>query len=229
MDEVFFGRSRWLGDALDPDAILSSLRPALATGRSVRLADHGRQCSCRSDQASKFPIEGPAGPGVRRRIGSRGLRLFCVLLAASAAYLMSDQRSLPVLGSSDSLRLASRAIVENLPAESKRLAVYARPPLLYYLAAQRVAVYRSPDLASLLGSKDPAVWALIDLALIPKEQNADPEINRLLAGWTVVGQAETALNAPTLLDINPLAVRSPIIEVSVPLRLLRRKTSETAR
>ena len=90
-------------------------------------------------------------------------------------------------------------------------------------------MYRLPDLAGVLGPKNPAEWAVLDQALIRQQSIAEPELKPLLAAWTVAREIDTRLNGPTLLDIDPSAARSPAIDASAPLRLLRRKSSEKVR
>jgi dolichyl-phosphate-mannose-protein mannosyltransferase len=155
--------------------------------------------------------------------------LLCVFLAVIGGYLQSRQRSLPIVGPSDSLRLASRALISELPAQTKGIAVYGRPPLLFYLAQHRIPLYRLPDLAGVLGPKNPSEWAVLDRALIRQQPIAGPDLIHLLAAWTLAREIDTRLNGPTLLDIDPSAARSPAIDASAPLRLLRRKSSEKVR
>ena len=155
--------------------------------------------------------------------------LLCVLSAAVSASIQSRQQRMALLGPSDSLRQASRTILGELAPNTKDLSAYVRPPLLYYLAAGAVALHRQPDLAHLLGQGNSTAWALLDLALIRQQNTSEQELDRLLAGWTVVREVPTTLNAPTLLDIDPAAARGAIIDASAPLRLLRRKRLEDVR
>ena len=112
----------------------------------------------------------------------------------------------------------------------KDLRVYARPPLAFYLAlAGGVSVHRQPDLAHLLEPGNSTSWALLDLALIRQENIPEQDLDRLLAGWTLVREIPTTLNPPTLLDIDPAAARGDMIDASAPLRLLRPKRMEDVR
>jgi hypothetical protein len=117
-----------------------------------------------------------------------------------------------------------------LPRDVKDLHAYARPALPFYLAlGGDVAVLRQPDLAHLLAAGNTTSWALLDLALIRQQNISEQDLDRLLAGWTLVREVSTTLNPPTLLDIDPAAARGAIIDASAPLRLLRPKRMEAVR
>jgi dolichyl-phosphate-mannose-protein mannosyltransferase len=152
--------------------------------------------------------------------------VLCVLLAAVAAFLQSGQNWLPVLAPSDTLRQASHTIQVDLPANTKALSAFARPPLLFYAASDKVALYRFPDLAQMLGPRNPTSWALLDLALTRQHQIPEQDLDRMLAPWTVVREIDTSLNGPTLLDIDPAAAREATIDASARVKLLRRKRVE---
>jgi dolichyl-phosphate-mannose-protein mannosyltransferase len=92
-----------------------------------------------------------------------------------------------------------------------------------------VMVHRQPDIAHLLAIGNTAPWALLDLALIRQQNTSEQDLDRLLAGWTLVREIPTTLNPPTLLDIDPAAARGAPIDVSAPLRLLRRTPREAVR
>jgi dolichyl-phosphate-mannose-protein mannosyltransferase len=154
--------------------------------------------------------------------------LFCVLLAVVSSNVQSRRQRMSVLGPSDSLRHAAQIILGELPQDIKALSAYARPPLAYYMALTGgVAVHRQPDLAHLLEPGGSASWALLDLALIRQQNSSELDLDRLLAGWTLVREIPTTLNPPTLLDIDPAAAREATIDTSAPLRLFRRKRTET--
>jgi hypothetical protein len=155
--------------------------------------------------------------------------LLCVLLAAIAAFLQSGEKWLPLLGPSDSLRQASRTIATDLPADTKAVAAYARPPLVFYLAANKVAVYRFPDLVQMLGPRNPISLSVLDLALIRQQPISEEALNGQLAPWALVRAIDTSLNGPTLLDIDPAVARGAKVDVSARLVLLRRKRVEKPR
>ena len=68
---------RRLGGPVGPDSVLSSLCPALAAGRGVRVALSWAGCSSRFDRESKSPAEhAPMDTGTTRPTRSLGLRLF---------------------------------------------------------------------------------------------------------------------------------------------------------
>ena len=156
--------------------------------------------------------------------------LSCVLLAVISSNVPTKQQTMPVLGPSDSLRRATQTILGELPRDMKVLNAYARPPLVYYMAlAGGVAVHRQPDLAHLLEPDGSTPWALLDLAMIRQQYSSEQDLDRLLAGWSLVREIPTALNPPTLLDIDPAAARGATVNASAPLRLLRRKRMEAIR
>ena len=137
---------------------------------------------------------------------------------------------MPVLGASDSLRQAAQTIRGELSSDVKDLSAFARPPLAYYMALEgAIAVHRQPDLPHLLEAGGATSWALLDQTLIRQQNTSEQDLDRLLAGWTLVREIPTTLNPPTLLDIDPAAARGAIIDTSAPLRLLRRKRMEALR
>ena len=156
--------------------------------------------------------------------------LFCMLILVISTIVNSRQKRMPVLGPSDSLRQAAQTIRGELPRDIKDLSAYARPPIAYYMGLDGgVAVHRQPDMAHLLEPGGSTPWALLDLALIRQQNTSGKDLDRLLAGWTLVREIPTTLNPPTLLDIDPAAARGASIDASAPLRLLRRKRMEAIR
>jgi dolichyl-phosphate-mannose-protein mannosyltransferase len=156
--------------------------------------------------------------------------LSCLLAALISSKLQPGQQRLPSLGPSDSLRQAAQTIKGELPRDVRDLNAYTRPPLAYYMAlGGSVTVHRQPDIAHLLATGNTAPWALLDLALIRQQNTSEQDLDRLLAGWTLVREIPTTLNPPTLLDIEPAAARGALIDASAPLRLLRRKQREAVR
>ena len=66
------------------DAVLSSLRPALAADRGVRLALHGRAVRRDSIETSRSPAKAHDGPGIIRRILLPWFALVCIVGAICA-------------------------------------------------------------------------------------------------------------------------------------------------
>jgi dolichyl-phosphate-mannose-protein mannosyltransferase len=156
--------------------------------------------------------------------------LFCMLILVISTIVNSRQKRMPVLGASDSLRQAAQTIRDELPSDVKDLSAFVRPPLAYYMALEgAIAVHRQPDLPHLLEAGGATSWALLDQTLIRQQNTSEQDLDRLLAGWTLVREIPTTLNPPTLLDIDPAAARGAPIDVSAPLRLLRRTPREAVR
>ena len=173
-----------------------------------------------------------AGRGARWSLSSSSdplpwFTLSCLLAASVSSKPQAGQQHMPLLGPSDSLRRAAQTIYYELPPDVKELPAYARPAIAFYMASGgSIAVHRQPDLAHLLKPGGATSWALLDLTLIRQQEK---DLDRLLAGWTLVQEISTTLNAPTLLDIDPAAARGAIIDASAPLWLLRRKRMEVSR
>jgi hypothetical protein len=135
-----------------------------------------------------------------------------------------------LLAPSDSLRLASRSILGELPKDLSHLRVLARPSLTFYLAqANGVTIGRQPDLTRLFDSRDPRAWAILDMALMRQDNISEVDLERSLGDWLVVREIPTTLNLPTLLDIDPAAARAGQADSSAPIRLLRPRRRENVR
>jgi dolichyl-phosphate-mannose-protein mannosyltransferase len=135
-----------------------------------------------------------------------------------------------LLAPSDSLRLASRSILRELPKDVSQLRILARPSLVFYLAqSSGVAIGRQPDLARLLDNRDPRAWAVLDMALMRQDNVSAGDLERSLGDWLVVREIPTTLNLPTLLDIDPAAARGSETDSSAPIRLLRPRRREDVR
>jgi hypothetical protein len=125
---------------------------------------------------------------------------------------------------SESVRLACRTIRQELPKDLKSLRVFARRPIIFYLALDGdVTVFPQPDLDHLLEQGDRTTWVLLDMALIRQDNVSQADFSRALAQWVVVRDIPTTLNMATLLDIEPAAARTGTLNVSASLRLLRPK------
>jgi len=155
------------------------------------------------------------------------LALICVLGAAPQAIWPDspwNTRHMGLLEPSDSLRLACRSIQSELPKDVRRLRLFARPPVAFYLAlAGGVDIDRQPDLAHLLVRGDPASWAALDMAMVRQSHLTAKDLDPLLGNWVVVRDIPTTLNLPALLDIDPSAASGRSIDASASLRLLRPK------
>ncbi len=81
---------------------------------------------------------------------------------------------------------------------------------------------RQPDLAHCLEPGAGAAWAVLDTAMVRQENMPETELNRLLAGWSVVRDETMNLNLPTLLDLAPEAATGAAPSATAQLRLLRR-------
>jgi 4-amino-4-deoxy-L-arabinose transferase-like glycosyltransferase len=135
-----------------------------------------------------------------------------------------------LLQPSDSLRRASRSVIDALPTNMNRLRILARPPLLYYLAtAGRVELDRQPDLTHLVRPDSAQSWAVLDTALMRQENVADADVKRALTAWRVAASIPSTLNLPTLLDIDPGVARGGAVDMSAPIWLLRARPMEHAR
>jgi 4-amino-4-deoxy-L-arabinose transferase-like glycosyltransferase len=158
------------------------------------------------------------------------LTLAAVLCALLPLVSGSKKPSVPLLGPSDSLRHAAQAILFELPPKTKDLRAYARPPLIFYLAlADGVTVGRQPDLAHLSRPANLTSWAVLDLALVRQDNLKETDLDRWFRDWVVVREIPTTLNPAALLDIDPAAARSAVIDASAPVRLLRPRRMEEIR
>jgi hypothetical protein len=164
------------------------------------------------------------------RLPGLALASVAVLVAVISLELQSKKPRVRLLGPSDSLRTASRSVLSALPKEIKDLRVYARPPMLFYLAlAGDISARRQPDLAHLLGAETSPSWAVLDMALVRQDHLSEKDLARPLARWVIVREIPTILNPPTLLDIDPAAARAEVINASAPVWLLRPRRVEDVR
>jgi dolichyl-phosphate-mannose-protein mannosyltransferase len=152
--------------------------------------------------------------------------LLCILTAMSDVLSLDLSRDAPpirLLTPSDSVRTACRAIQQEIPKDVKSLRVFARRPVIFYLAVGRgVTIFPQPDLNHLLEQGgDRTSWALLDMALMRQDNVSEEDLSRSLLDWVVVGDIPTTLNMATLLDIEPAAARSGTLNVLASLRLLR--------
>jgi 4-amino-4-deoxy-L-arabinose transferase-like glycosyltransferase len=130
---------------------------------------------------------------------------------------------------SDTLRIAVRDVVADLPDTTPGLRLLVRPPVSFYLGG-RVAVQIEPNLAGLLEPRDPRLWALVDVAQLRQEGNVDTTTARLMERWEKVREYPTRLNLPTLLDVDPGAARAGHSDdVNAPLWLLRPRQAGASR
>jgi len=153
--------------------------------------------------------------------------LVCILSGVSDAISSDLRREAPpirLLEPSDSVRMACRAIQQELPKDVISLRVFARRPVTFYLAlGGGVTVFPQPDLDHLLEQGDRTTWALLDMAMMRQDNVSEADLSRSLAHWVVVRDIPTTLNMATLLDIEPAAARSGTLNVLASLRLLRPK------
>ena len=150
----------------------------------------------------------------------------CILSGVSDAISSDWTREaapLRLLEPSDSVRLACRATQKEIPRDVKSLRVFARRPVIFYLAlGGGVTVFPQPDLNHLLEQGgDRTSWALLDMALMRQDNMSEEDLSRSLVDWVVVRDIPTTLNMATLLDIEPAAARSGTLNVLASLRLLR--------
>jgi 4-amino-4-deoxy-L-arabinose transferase-like glycosyltransferase len=151
--------------------------------------------------------------------------LVCILSGVSHA-IASDppQEALPIrhLEPSDSVRNSCRVIHQLLPQDVKSLRVFARRPIIFYLALDGgVNVLPQPDLDHLLEPGDRTTWVLLDMAMMRQDNVSEADLSRAMAQWIVIRSIPTTLNMATLLDIEPAAARSGTLNVLASLRLLR--------
>lgn len=141
---------------------------------------------------------------------------------AISADLPRQTTPIRVLGPSDSIRLACRAIQTELPQDVKGLRVFARRPVTFYLASGGVPVFPQPDLDHLLSAPgDRSFWTLLDMAMLRQDNVSEENLSHSLANWTVIRDFPTTLNMATLLDIEPAAANDESVNVIASLRLMR--------
>jgi len=168
---------------------------------------------------------------VAGRKGDRGVDLLpwlaalCVvgggLTAVTRAWSWS-QGDRGVLEPSDSLRLACRSLLADLPEGVRELRALVRPPATFYLGTTgRVAVLRQAGLDGFLDRGSPSTWAVLDMAMSRQSGLAAKDLDRYLTRWTVDHQFPTSLNLPTLLDIDPSAAGRETRDRAADLILLR--------
>jgi dolichyl-phosphate-mannose-protein mannosyltransferase len=160
--------------------------------------------------------------------------LVCTLSGVSDAIPSDVRQETPpirLLEPSDSVRMACRAIQQALPKDVKSLRVFARRPIIFYLAlGGGVTVFPQPDLDHLLEQGgDRTSWVLLDMAMMRQDNVSEEDLLRVLTHWVVVRDVPTTLNMATLLDIEPAAARSGTLNVMASLRLLRPKRAGEVR
>ena len=135
------------------------------------------------------------------------------------------ERGTGLLAPSDSLRVAVRRAVGDLPGSNTVLRLLARPPVTFYIGGRRDARVE-PDLDALLRDEGRGGWALVDLVQLRQSGDLAATSARLLERWEKVGEYPSSLNLPTLLDVDPGAARqaSPAA-ADAPLWLLRPRTN----
>jgi hypothetical protein len=133
------------------------------------------------------------------------------------------ERGTGLLAPSDSLRIAVGRALADLPRSNPGLRLLARPPVTFYIGGGAEASVE-PDLDGLTRSNGarPGAWALVDLAQLGQSGDVAAASARLLERWEKVGEYPTALNLPTLLDVDPGTARKARPgEAEAPLWLLR--------
>jgi hypothetical protein len=150
---------------------------------------------------------------------------FCILaflVRNGPEYVSGSNRITTLLGPTDSLRSACRAIARDLPRDVRSVRLYARPPMTFYLAG-RLSVLPQPDLRGLFAGESGA-WAVLDEAMIrgEKQEGRHPAGSRD-AGWVLVREVPSELNLPTLLDIDPTASARGRSDMQAPLSVWRRQ------
>jgi hypothetical protein len=131
------------------------------------------------------------------------------------------ERGAGLLAPSDSLRSAVGRVIADLPRDLSGLRLLVRPPVTFYLGG-RAGARVEPDLDALLRDQGGGAWALVDLAQLRQSGDVEATSARVLKRWERVGIYPTALNLPTLLDVDPGAARAARPgEADAPLWLLR--------
>jgi hypothetical protein len=182
-----------------------------------------------SEMTSQFPK-----PAKKRRIWTIQVAVLCAALAliqgvALRGSALGRGRPPGVLDPSDSVKVAVRQALADLPAETPAIRVLARPMVRFYLAG-RVPAEVAPNVSGLLEPGDPRRWALVDHVQLRQEGDVNAASSRMLSRWDIVGEYPTVLNLPTLLDVDPGAARAGGSETTTaPLWLLRPKAVRTRR
>jgi dolichyl-phosphate-mannose-protein mannosyltransferase len=168
------------------------------------------------------------GSGLTWKLASDPLPWFAVVCIVSGvsdaifADLPRETTPIRLLEPSDSIRLACRAIQNEIPKDVNGLRVFARRPVTFYLALGGVVrIFPQPDLEHLLDQKDPASWTLLDMAMLRQDNVSDEDLAQSTANWVIVRDFPTSLNMATLLDIEPAAARSGTVNIMASLRLMR--------
>jgi 4-amino-4-deoxy-L-arabinose transferase-like glycosyltransferase len=129
------------------------------------------------------------------------------------------------LAATDSLRLAARLVLADLPQGTAGVRMLVRPSVTYYLGG-RFPVQVEPGLARLMQPGPVGFWALVDTIQLRQEGDMNDNAARLLTRWELVKEYPTELNLPTLLDVDPGAARGGSKEAArAPLWLLRPRTA----
>jgi dolichyl-phosphate-mannose-protein mannosyltransferase len=178
-------------------------------------------------------LAAPTGPmastraGGSRRLSALALALSALVIAVIFWRSQTTNPHIPPLAPSDSIRRATASLLSAVPKNTGEIRGFVRPPLLFYLAlASNIAVMRQPDLAHALDPRNSASWAIIDGALVRQDKLPNFDLSGHLAGWVVVLEVPTTLNAPTLLDIDPAAATATAIDRSASFWLLRPRGME---
>jgi 4-amino-4-deoxy-L-arabinose transferase-like glycosyltransferase len=137
-------------------------------------------------------------------------------------------RSFSPLEPTDSLRRACRSLGTEVPRHVRSLPAYVRPPVLYYLG-ESTAVSPQPDLDHLVRLSSSSAWALLDTAMIRRGSESRETLAALEARWLVARAEPTALNLPTLLDVDPASAGGEKVDADASLFLLRAKLAEATR
>ena len=170
------GCSRSLDGALGPDAILSSLREALAAAPVDRLGTRRRARGLvagqrgRGDPSASLARSSPPGTLARRHDGRVRLAGHAPRAHASGSFA-SPGRACPGRWPSPRALRSERAVNDlfsDLPPGLPGLRSLARPPVIFYLAG-RVPVRVEPNLEDLLAARGGEAWALVDAVQLSKE------------------------------------------------------------
>ena len=178
-----------------------------------------------------------AGRRTFRLASLAALGLYGVGATVSIPRMMIPERSPPFPGlfaPSDTLYRATDQVAQLLPEGLKGLRLLARPSVTYYLTG-RVALYPMAGSDQLGEGGDPDVWALVDSAILRSEAGSDLAgfewkwFARIEEdGWVVFNKFPTNPSLPTVLDLDPRAVRGDA-PPSYPLWLLRPRPGKARR
>ncbi|MGC8643516.1 MAG: ArnT family glycosyltransferase [Isosphaeraceae bacterium] len=171
---------------------------------------------------------------------SRALRLLTIVVGLAClrlVYPLGHPVSFPApfgsgdlprpVARSDSVRIAVKQVLHELPPGIAGLRLLVRPPVTFYLGG-RVPAQVEPNLDRLLVSGNPKFRALVDVAQLRQEKDLETAKAKLLSRWEIVHEYPTQLNLPTLLDVDPGAARSGKSDAATaPLWLLRPRTKGT--